>query len=73
MIIDGERMLRFPPIELQPGSVVELHMAGGGGFGAVEERDASLVLRDLELGLISEHGAREDYGVATHDPRSDAT
>ena len=73
VIIDGERVLRFPPIELQPGSVVELHMAGGGGFGAVEERDASLVLRDLELGLISEHGAREDYGVATHDPRSDAT
>ncbi len=59
--IDGELVLRFPPILLQPGSVVELAIAGGGGFGPVEQRDLALILEDLALGLISERGAREDY------------
>ncbi len=56
---------RFPPIRLQPGDVVELRMAGGGGFGPVSERPRELILRDLELGYITPLGARQDYGLDT--------
>ena len=59
--IDGELTTLFPPIILQPGSIVELSIAGGGGFGPVEERELAAILDDLALGLISEHGARTDY------------
>lgn len=59
--IDGELVLRFPPILLQPGSVVELHIAGGGGFGPVAEREIDRILEDMAMGLISERCAREDY------------
>ena len=59
--IDGELTTLFPPIILQPGSIVELSIAGGGGFGPVEERELAAILEDLALGLISEHGARTDY------------
>jgi hypothetical protein len=59
--INGEQVTLFPPIELQPGDVVELHLAGGGGFGPVEQRDPALVLADLQLGLISREAARDVY------------
>ncbi len=59
--IDGELTIRFPPILLQPGSVVELKIAGGGGFGPVKDRDPARILDDLTSGLISERGAAEDY------------
>lgn len=59
--IDGALTIRFPPILLQPGSVVELKIAGGGGFGPVKDRDPARILDDLTSGLISERGAAEDY------------
>jgi N-methylhydantoinase B len=59
--IDGELTTLFPPIILQPGSIVELSIAGGGGFGPVEERDLAAILEDIALGLISEHAGRVDY------------
>jgi N-methylhydantoinase B len=64
--INGEQVLLFPPIELQPGDVVELHLAGGGGFGPVEQRDPAAVLADLGLGLISREAARDVYRLAPH-------
>lgn len=60
--INGERTLLFPPIHLNPGDVVELHIAGGGGFGPVEEREPERMLFDLEMGYITLQGAREEYG-----------
>ncbi len=66
--IDGELVTLFPPILLQPGAVVELHIAGGGGFGPVAERDPAHILADLALGLISERGAAEDYGFGAGAP-----
>ncbi|MEX2356506.1 MAG: hydantoinase B/oxoprolinase family protein [Thermaerobacterales bacterium] len=62
VFINGEKVLRFPPIQLQPGDVVELHLAGGGGFGPVDERAAEQILHDLGMGYITPAGAREDYG-----------
>jgi N-methylhydantoinase B len=60
--INGERIYLFPPIQLQPGDVVELHIAGGGGFGRVEDRKEGCIVHDLEMGYITPRGARRDYG-----------
>lgn len=60
--INGEKIFLFPAIELNPGDVVELHIAGGGGFGLAREREEALVLKDLELGYITPEGAVQDYG-----------
>lgn len=59
--INGQKTFLFPAIELMPGDVVELHIAGGGGFGAVDKRNKEAILRDLRLGYISSDGARDDY------------
>ena len=56
--INGKRTFLFPAIELLPGDVVELHIAGGGGFGPAEERAREAILRDLHLGYLSFDGAR---------------
>ncbi len=61
--INGERTYRFPPIELRPGDVVELHIAGGGGFGPVERRAEQRILRDLAFGYITPQSAEEEYGT----------
>ena len=37
--------------------------SGGGGWGDPLERDSSLVIQDIEEGLMTEHWARELYGV----------
>jgi len=61
--INGRRIMRFPPIQLNPGDVVELHLPGGGGFGASTERERDSILRDLAMGYISVEGAARDYGL----------
>jgi N-methylhydantoinase B len=66
VMINGRQVWRFPPLELKPGDEVELHMAGGGGFGPVSARARELVQHDLELGHVSQHSAREDYGWGDH-------
>jgi len=66
--VNGRRITRFPPIQLHPGDVVELHLPGGGGFGPVSERDAASVLQDLTMGYITAEGAARDYGLLPPDP-----
>jgi N-methylhydantoinase B/oxoprolinase/acetone carboxylase alpha subunit len=61
--INGQPVTRFPPLRLQPGDWVELHLPGGGGFGPVAERSRALIRQDMELGYITPQGAREDYGL----------
>jgi N-methylhydantoinase B/oxoprolinase/acetone carboxylase alpha subunit len=39
-----------------PGETIEMHTAGGAGYGPVSERDAALVDRDLELGYVTRDG-----------------
>ncbi len=63
VLLNGESVTRFPPIEFQPGDELEMRMPGGAGFGPVAERDPALVRRDLEAGFITSRGAREDYGI----------
>lgn len=48
-----------------------LETPGGGGFGAPHERDPSDVMRDVELGYVSEQAAATVYGVSIQDGRLD--
>lgn len=50
---------------LEKDDVVEIRVAGGGGWGDPRARDRGLVARDLEDGIISEHQARHVYGLET--------
>jgi N-methylhydantoinase B len=52
---------------LQPGDVVTLDAAGGGGYGDPRARDPYLVLRDVREGLVSPQQALEAYGVVIDD------
>jgi N-methylhydantoinase B len=61
--INGQRIERFPPLQLQPGDVVELYLPGGGGFGPVRQRDPASITRDLSLGYISAQQAQLDYDL----------
>lgn len=52
--------------QLQPGDVLVMGAAGGGGFGDSLVRDPELVLEDVLDGYVSLAAAREQYGVVIH-------
>lgn len=54
-------------LEVPVGSVIHFETAGGGGVGPTQERDPSLVQRDLEDGLVSAAQAVQTYEVALTD------
>ena len=54
---------------LDPGDVIRLVTAGGGGFGRAEEREVDRVVEDLRNELISEDAAREVYSLDRRDGR----
>lgn len=66
-----ERVLpsKTPYIDLDPGTLVHLQSAGGGGYGDPRERDPALIAEDLRNGYITEDGARAAYG---HRPEARA-
>jgi N-methylhydantoinase B len=49
--------------EMKSGDVVHVIFAGGGGLGPPTERDPSLVLEDVQNGIVSLDAAREVYRV----------
>ncbi len=49
---------------LQPGDVVTLRDAGGGGFGDPGARDRRHLARDIIEGAVSREAAARDYGMA---------
>lgn len=57
---------------LQPGDVLEIRSAGGGGRGHPFEREPWRVAQDVARGYISAAAARADYGVALADGTVDA-
>ena len=61
---DREQVLpsKTPYIDLEPGTLVHLQSAGGGGYGNPRERDPGRIANDLENGYITEAGARTGYG-----------
>ncbi len=48
---------------LKRGDIVRLETGGGGGWGHPYDRDAALVLADVQGGFISAEAAARDYGV----------
>jgi N-methylhydantoinase B len=65
VLINGEAIYRFPAIELRPGDTVELRIAGGGGFGPPELREAERIAHDLKHGYVTPEAAARHYGPAT--------
>ena len=51
-------------VDLKPTDVVSYQTCGGGGYGPPQERDPTLVLRDVREGKVSAERARAVYGVA---------
>src|SRR5581483_740250 len=56
-----------PPITLQPGDVVHLQGAGGGGLGDPRERPLAAIADDLADGYVSLEAAVEDHGRTRAD------
>ncbi len=52
---------------LQPGDILEIRSAGGGGRGHPFEREAWRVAQDVARGYVSPGAAARDYGVVIHD------
>lgn len=51
-------------VTLEPGDVIRMSQAGGGGFGDPLTRPVQDVVRDVREGYVSVPAARELYGVA---------
>ena len=50
-------------LDLRKGDYLNLYTAGGGGYGAVEERDAADIVRDIRHGYLTADTARQVYGA----------
>ena len=60
------RMGSSDTVVLQPGDVLEVRSAGGGGRGNPLEREPWRVAQDVARGFVSEEAARREYGVVLH-------
>ncbi|MCE7028867.1 hydantoinase B/oxoprolinase family protein [Jiella avicenniae] len=56
---------------LEPGDVLSIHSAGGGGRGDPHDREPWRVALDVARGSVGETAARNDYGVVLRDGRLD--
>ena len=61
LFVDGKSVEPKSRIDIKPGSIVELHEAGGGGFGDPISRSIDDVRRDLDAGLVSPDYVRRHY------------
>lgn len=68
-LVNGKSGNPYGLTQLQPGDVVTMDAAGGGGYGDPLARDPEKVLRDVLEDYVSLAGARQDYGVVI-DPQS---
>ena len=76
LLLDGEPVSAKSRISFQPGSIVLLEEAGGGGFGDPRRRTALQLREDVDAGLITQSYLRTHYPtqmLATDKlPRGDA-
>lgn len=68
---DERRLGNIDTAALQPGDVLEIRSAGGGGRGDPFLREPWRVARDVTRGYVSAEAARRDYGVVVRDGRID--
>ncbi len=62
-LVNGEHGNPYGLTQLQPGDVVIMDAAGGGGYGNPLERDPEMVLQDVINGYVTVEKARSEYGV----------
>jgi N-methylhydantoinase B len=62
-----EHLTKDDNVRLHPGDVIQLQTPGGGGYGNPLERDAAMVIRDVQRQYISRETARQVYGVVFKD------
>lgn len=60
---DERRLGNTDTAVLQPGDVLEIRSAGGGGRGNPRKREPWRVARDVACGHVSIRAAQEEYGV----------
>jgi N-methylhydantoinase B len=62
-LVNGEHGYPYGLTRLDPGDVVTMEAAGGGGYGNPMERDPERVVEDVLNGYVTPEHAREEYGV----------
>lgn len=67
VMLNGEQLEWFPPLEFHPGDECVLYVPGGGGFGPPDERDPAHVREDVVLGYVTPEAARHAYGMDVDD------
>ena len=54
-------------VTVEPGDIIRITAAGGGGWGPARERDPRAVMADVRGGFVTVEGAARDYGVVICD------
>jgi N-methylhydantoinase B len=62
-LVSGQPGNPFGLTRMNPGDVIVIDVAGGGGFGDPLDRDPEMVQEDVIQGYVSLEKARQDYGV----------
>ena len=68
-LVNGKAGNPYGLTRLQPGDVVTMDAAGGGGYGHPVERDLDALRNDVRAGKVSAAGAKKDYGVDLVDEK----
>ncbi|MCP4362499.1 MAG: hydantoinase B/oxoprolinase family protein [Chloroflexi bacterium] len=62
-LVNGKPGNPYGLTQLEPGDMVTMDAAGGGGYGDPQKRDLQALMRDVADGKVSPKGAKEQYGV----------